>query len=49
MAKEPENRCQSAAEAAQVLKAVGWLMLGVGGGLLLDLFAKELLHSFLQT
>lgn len=27
-------------------KAVAWLMLGVGGGLLLDLFAKELLRTY---
>lgn len=27
-------------------KAVAWLMLGIGGGLLLDLFAKELLRTY---
>jgi len=27
-------------------KAIAWLMLGVGGALLLDLFAKELLRTY---
>jgi len=30
----------------QVGKAIAWLMLGVSGGLLLDLFAKELLRTY---